>query len=204
LGIYDGVSTDVKDAARIEAECIWRIIDLVSPGIPCNTIDADIATAELHSNFRKRHVKIARQEINAVSEYPLCQLVPEPHVYVQPLDSRGLAIQMHNCHDHTQTNMANVLFEVDSAHKCPRRCHFLLAVFAVCMVRVNIANEEFDACGHICSRGNQNTAFLPATNGPVFACRSTIQPSRANVSRDCGLSQSFFDFKACFRQGGDC
>ena len=112
-------------------------------------------------------------------------------------------MEMHSSHDNLRANMADALFDEGLAHNCPRARHFDRAFFFVVMVIVHIEFEEFEACGHILSRGNQNTSLLIAANTKVFACRSCVQPRRVSVSRDCGRLQSMFDFDGRFRQADD-
>ena len=70
------VATNVKDAARIQAQ--WLIVHLggrMTPRVPSNAIAYDSATAERPRDLNQKHIEVASQELYAMASDLLRQSI---------------------------------------------------------------------------------------------------------------------------------
>jgi hypothetical protein len=199
---YLNAATDVKDTARIKAQSLPKGVVTrdcggfhdtgLLPRVPCHTIANDSATAELLRNLSERHIEVASQELNAKTCHILRKSIPEGSPCLWPFYLHGAVIPMRSAHHDIFPKMANVLFEVNSAHYHPRPRHFLFALLSVSVVIMNFVMEALQGSCVILASGNQNSGLLFASHHKVIACASPLQAFLVKVSLHWGLLQQVF------------
>ena len=116
-------AANVEHGARVEAEG-WRVSHFfgdrwveMPPGVPAHTVALYPATAELARNLSERHTEVTREELHSVTQDMKGKSIP---IFIPNSGScvcHGFVCRMYSHDDDIIPQMANVLFEGNSAHQ---------------------------------------------------------------------------------------